>query len=66
VLLKEFDPGDWLMDGRPGSSGTGRVISSKRSGDVADVFIEDIPSKITGYKTGLKVKRCMKRALLTL
>jgi hypothetical protein len=45
---------------------SGRVISSKRSGDVADVFIEDIPSKITGYKTGLKVKRCMKRALLTL
>jgi len=66
VLLTEFDPSDSLMDGRAGSSGTGRLLSSKKSGDEAEVFIDDILSKITGYRSDLEVKGCMKRAFLSL
>ena len=66
VLLIEFDPGDWLIEGRGGRSGTGMLLSSKRSGDEPEVFIGLILSKITGDVSDSEVKRCMARAFAAL
>ena len=66
VLLIEFDQGDWLVEGRGGSSGTGMLLSSKRSGDESEVFIGAILSKITGEGSDSEIMGCMARAFVAL